>query len=206
MKHMKLWIAVCLLGLTVACSKGMKERLFGTDDTPSATDTGTTTSNASSVDDQLMSKVAADLQSEIIGHGEVSLNAPSAAACTPGAITISSTTTTYPPQVYRSSTVYTVNGVTYFSGNYYDSSGGRLVFVTQKNGTCVTNISTYGTLSSQGSSFIQWPGPDGKQKYQYYYYTYTYKYQGDILRIDGQYTMGTETGTTVYPIHYTINI
>lgn len=206
MKHMKLWMAVCLLGLTVACSKGMKDRLFGTDETPSTSDTGSTTNNVSSVDDQLMNKVAEEISQNILGNGNAALAAPQAAACVPGAITRSSSTVTYPPQVNRSSSVYTVNGVTYFSGNYYESSGGTLLTVNEMNGTCITNNSIYGALSVQGSSYMQWGGTATPWQFRYYYYKYNYKYKGDILEIDGQYTIGNNTGTTVYPIKYTINI
>ena len=203
---MKLWMAVCLLGLTVACSKGMKDRLFGSNDTTSATDTGAVDNKTSSVDDQLMNKVAIEISQDILGAGKSSLAAPQSAACVPGTVTTSSSTTTYPPQVNRSSSVYTVNGVTYFSGNYYESSGGTLVTVKEMNGTCLTNSSIYGALSVQGSSYMQWGGTTAPWQYRYYYYKYNYKYKGDILEIDGEYTIGSDKGTTVYPIHYIINI
>ena len=56
MKNVQLWLAVGLLGLTLACSRGMKDKLFGTEDssTASETETGTPTAFSSSVDDQLM--------------------------------------------------------------------------------------------------------------------------------------------------------
>ncbi len=206
MKHMKIWMAVCLLGLTVACSKGMKDRLFGSNDTTSATETGTADAKASSVDDQLMQKVAMEISQDILGTGKSGMTAPQSAACIPGSVTTSSSTVTYPPQVNRSSSVYTVNGVTYFSGNYYESSGGTLVTVKEMNGTCLTNSSIYGTLSVQGSSYMQWGGTSTPWQYQYYYYKYKYNYKGDILEIDGEYTIGSDKGTTVYPLHYTISI
>lgn len=203
---MKLWMAVCLLGLTVACSNGMKDRLFGTDETPSVNEPGATPNKASSVDDQLMNKVATEIAQEIQGTGKFPLAAPHSAACVPGSITLSSSTVTYPPQVNRSSSVYTVNGITYFSANYYESSGGRLVTVKELNGTCLTNSSIYGALSVQGSSYMQWGGSETPWRYRYYYYNYNYNYKGDILEIEGQYTIGNEKGTTVYPVKYTINI
>ncbi|MBK8575930.1 MAG: hypothetical protein IPN90_09725 [Elusimicrobia bacterium] len=76
------------------------------------------------MDDQLMNKVATEIAQEIQGTGKFPLAAPQSAACVPGSITLSSSTVTYPPQVNRSSSVYTVNGITYFSANYYESSGG----------------------------------------------------------------------------------
>lgn len=206
MKQMKLGMAVCLLGLTVACTKGMKDRLFGSDETPPVSGAGPTSPNASSVNDQLMNQVALDLQKDLTANGAKGFFAPQAAACVPGPITSSSSTVTYPPQVYGSSRVYTVNGVTYFSANYSRSSGGSLVYVKEMNGTCLKNSSIYGTTSTEGSSYVQWVGADKQTKYQWYYYQYTYKYKGDILLIEGQYTIGTEKGSTVYPVKWTINI
>jgi hypothetical protein len=206
MRFLKLWMAVGFLGLTVACSRGMKDKLLGTDNPSGDMGNGTVTTSSASVEDQLMTKVATDLSQEILATGNNSFAAPSAAACIPGAVTFSSNTVTYPPQVKSSSGVYTVSGTDYFSGNYYQSSGGTLGFVREMNGTCLTNTSIYGTLSVQGSSFTQWASAGGQTQYRYYYYKYTYKYKGDILEIDGQYTIGSETGTTVYPIKFTLNI
>jgi hypothetical protein len=208
MKNVQLWLAVGLLGLTLACSRGMKDKLFGTEDssTASETETGTPTAFSSSVDDQLMAKVAADISNDLMGTGQGSFAAPFAAACVPGEIKISSNSVTYPPQVFGSSRTYTVNGVNYFSGNYYQSSGGTLVFIKEMNGTCLKNSSIYGKLAVQGSSYTQWASAGTQTQYRYYYYKYNYNYKGDILEIEGEYTIGSETGTTVYPIKFTINI
>lgn len=204
MKHVKIWTAVCLLGLTVACSQSMKDKLFGTDTVSSGNSAGSVPTAAGSVDDQLMAKVAADIPAVITGVKPGGFAAASASGCTPGSITTSSTTVTYPPSVYRSSNVYTVNGTTYFAGTYADSSGGTLSIVKQMNGTCLEKNLVYGILSVQGSSYMQW-GSNPVQ-YRYYYYTYTYSYRGNVVLMDGHYTIGTEKGSTEYPIHYSFPI
>jgi hypothetical protein len=207
MKYIKVWITVCLLGLTVACSKGMKDQLLGTDQESSDSGAGTTPVSEGSVDDQLMVKVASDILAIFNESGEQGFSSAPMAACVPGNISTSSVVTTYAPQVYGSSRVYTVNGISYFSGNFHESSGGRLTHVTTMNGTCISNTSTYGTLSLKGSSYMQWfSGPGSQVQYRNYYYTYDYKYRGDILIIEGYYTINTETSSTKYPVKFTINI
>lgn len=206
MRLLKLWMAIGVLGLAVACSRGMKDKLLGTDNASAESGNDPVTASALSLDDQIMTKAASDISQEILGTGNPSFAAPLAAACVPGTVTYSSNTVTYPPQVQSSSGVYTSGGVTYFSGYYYQSSGGTLAFVREMNGTCLTNSSIYGTLSVQGSSYTQWAAAGTQTQYRYYYYKYTYHYKGDILEISGQYTIGTETGTTVYPIKFTLNI
>jgi hypothetical protein len=205
MSNIKILMAVCLLGLAAACSRNAKDRLLGTGD-PAESGTGSTTNTASALDNELMQKVAADIQPDLTGTGGGFSALAVSSGCTPGSVTISSTPYTYPPTVYGSSRTYTLNGVSYFTATNWRSSGGTLVFVTEMNGSCFVNSSIYGTLSSQGSSFTQW-SPDGLQnKNRWYYHQYTYKYQGDVVVVEGKYTIGTETGSTEYPVNWTFNI
>ncbi|MBL8023273.1 MAG: hypothetical protein JNK54_03175 [Elusimicrobia bacterium] len=208
MKTLKILLAVCLIGAAAACSRNSKDKFFGTD-TPSSSDAAVPDTNltAAPVEEQLMNKVATGILAEITGSNIHALSAPSALSnCSPGDVTFSSTTYHYPPAVHGSSQVYTVNGTTYFSANNYTSSGGTLVFLVEKNGTCLKNSSIYGTLSVTGSSYTQWADVNYQLKYRYYYYKYNYNYKGDLLVIDGSYTIGSETGTTQYPFKWTINI
>jgi hypothetical protein len=209
MKNVKLYIAVCLMALAAACSQNAKDRLLGTGSSSEIGD-GSSTNSASASDNQLMAKVAEDIRSEMTepsGTGFPAVGVSSGSAgCTPGAVSASSTTYSIRPSVYQSSRTYTVGGVLYFAANNYQSSGGNLVVVTETNGSCFVNSSIYGTLSVDGSSYTQWFENGYQNKYRWYYYQYTYRYQGDVLVVEGKYTIGTETGSTVYPVKWTYPI
>jgi hypothetical protein len=210
MKSLKLLMAICLIGAAVACSRSSKDKFLGiSDDTPTAHEGGTPDTNlaAAPVEEQLMNKVATEILAEITGTTGSSFAAPAAlSGCTPGEVKFSSNTYTYPPAVHGSSRVYTVNGNIYFSAVNYRSSGGTLVYTTERNGTCLTNSSIYGNMSVTGRSYTQWTDASNQIKYWDFSYTYNYAYKGDLLIIDGSYTVGSDSGTTEYPFKWTINI
>ena len=90
----------------------------------------------------------------------------------------------------------------YFSANNYHNSGGTLVLVQESVGGCPNKTLIYGTIKTEGGSYIQSAGADGVVHYRSYRYVYTYQYQGSQLVVEGTYTVTTEAGTTTYPVKW----
>lgn len=187
---MKLWVyaSVVLVGVgLMGCNRNMGSRL-------TEGGAGSEAAGAPTSVEETVTKGVAESVGALISQ-DLAAKAPAMVNCSTGTRTATFQWVDVPPSVYGSTRTYTFNGVQYTTSFQSRSSGGRLRFSNQYNGTCLTS-SHYDSGVLKYQTELESVGSNGDAYVSYQDSTYTY--WGDGIAYVVHYNWGQMTNGKVY--------